>query len=262
MSFISITTERTTYFDSMLGGPDWPQAKVLDFGGNRGATLASRRIKESNYWCLDVSRDAIERGQQEFPQAHWVFYNRYNFHFNPAGVEGLKIPIEGQKFDIILAYSVFTHTSMAEMIELTGALCGLLAENGKLAFTFIDPHYQLPENYSDLLRGKSMRTNLRLRLEKIKLQNPAVPVEERLRQAAHSEWCTVVNDGDIYVNHENIGAYSAESKKLYDTFHTPEFMARIFPEAVILPPPVDYDTGGSEMQHCCVLGPLNTSQHS
>jgi hypothetical protein len=246
----------------MLSGPDWSQAKVLDFGGNRGATLASGRIKESNYWCLDVSRDAIERGKQEFPQAHWIFYNRYNFHFNPDGIEGLKIPIEAQKFDIILAYSVFTHTSKAEMIELTGALRGLLAENGKLAFTFIDQHYQLPENYSDLLRGKPTQTNLRLRLEKIKLQNLAVPVEEVLWQAANSEWCTVVNDGDIYVNHENIGAYSVESKKLYDTFYSPELIARIFPEAVILPPPRDYDTGGSEMQHCCVLGPPNSRQHS
>jgi hypothetical protein len=141
-------------------------------------------------------------------------------------------------------------------------LRGLLADNGKLAFTFIDQHYKLPEHYSELLRGKSTRTNLRLRLEKLKLQNSAVPVEEMLRQAAGSEWCTVVNDCDIYINHENIAAYSTDSKKLYDTFCTPELMSRIFPDAVILSPPQDYDAAGAEMQHCCVLGPWTRRLHS
>jgi SAM-dependent methyltransferase len=255
MSFVSVATERLTYFDVLLDRPDWAKARVLDFGGNKGASLSSGRIKESNYWCLDVSRDAIEYGKREHPQAHWIFYDRYNFHFNPLGVPGLPIPMHGERFDYILAYSVFTHTSRAEMIELVASLRSFLTENGRLAFTFIDPHYELPEQYSDLLRGKPSRTNLRLRLEKLRLQNPAVPVEGILAQASASDWCTIVNDSDVYVNHEQIGNYPLGTKKLYDSFFTPKHMKQIYPEASILPPPHNYHAAGAEMQHCCILGP-------
>ena len=254
MSFISVASERLTYFDSLLGKPDWERAKVLDFGGNRGASLSSGRIRENNYWCLDVSRDAMECGKREHPNAHWIFYDRYNFHFNPTGVPGLPIPINEDKFDFILAYSVFTHTSKEEMIELVTSLRTFLRAHGKLAFTFIDPHFILPPDYGDLLRGKEIRTNLRLRLEKIRLQNPAVPLENMLHQATGADWCTVVNDCDIYVNHEQVGHYSTKAQKLYDTFYTPACMERIFSEATIMPPPEDYNANGAEMQHCCVLG--------
>ncbi len=217
-------------------------------------TILIGRIRENNYWCLDVSRDAMECGKREHPNAHWIFYDRYNFHFNPTGVPGLPIPINEDKFDFILAYSVFTHTSKEEMIELVTSLRTFLRAHGKLAFTFIDPHFILPPDYGDLLRGKEIRTNLRLRLEKIRLQNPAVPLENMLHQATGADWCTVVNDCDIYVNHEQVGHYSTKAQKLYDTFYTPACMERIFSEATIMPPPEDYNANGAEMQHCCVLG--------
>jgi hypothetical protein len=45
------------------------------------------------------------------------------------------------KFDIILAFSVFTHTHQKEMLELVEQLRRLLAPRGVLAFTFCDPAY-------------------------------------------------------------------------------------------------------------------------
>src|SRR5436305_10442428 len=141
MSFISAATERLTYFGSQLGDPDWSKAKVLDFGGNWGAALDTGRINEANYWCLDVSCDAIERGKRMHPRAHWIFYDRYNFCFNPTGIRKLALPLGEEKFDYILSYSVFTHTSKAEMIELVASLRTHLTPDGKFAFTFIDPHY-------------------------------------------------------------------------------------------------------------------------
>src|SRR5262249_24580918 len=118
-SFISARREGVfTYFDYELGSPSWKDKKVLDFGGNIGNLLhdQSSTIEPHNYWCIDVSRNAIERGKLTYPSAHWLFYNRYNFAFNPGGVEGLEVPDAGQKFDYIVAYSVFTHTSKAEMM--------------------------------------------------------------------------------------------------------------------------------------------------
>jgi SAM-dependent methyltransferase len=256
MTFISAAPEHLSYYDLQLGHPDWERATVLDFGGNRGNALMAGRIKESNYWCVDVSLDAIDQGRRDYPEAHWIFYNRYNFHFNPTGIPGLPIPLKGRSFDYILAYSVFTHTSKAEMIELVADLRALLVESGKLAFTFIDPHLVLPRDYSSLLREHDPPTNLGLRLEVIKKQrSSSLPVQQRLREAAGCDWCTLINDGDLYVGLEDTIDHAAQTKTLYDTFCTVARMRQIFPEGTILASPEEYDPQGREMQHCCILGP-------
>ena len=259
MTFISGAPEHLTYYDLQLDHPDWENAKVLDFGGNRGITLTSGRIRESNYWCVDVSLDAIDQGRRDYPEAHWVFYNRYNFHFNPTGISGLPIPLSGRSFDYVLAYSVFTHTSKAEMIELVDYLRGLLVNTGRLAFTFIDPHYVLPRNYANHLREHDPPTNLGLRLEVIKKRNPSLPVQQRLREAAGSDWCTLINDGQLYLGPDDTIDHQVETKTLYDTFCTVSHMRQIFPEAMILASPEEYDPQGREMQHCCILGPKKES---
>jgi SAM-dependent methyltransferase len=255
MSFVSAAPEHLTYYDLLLGHPNWEDAKVLDFGGNRGITLTAGRIRERNYWCLDVSRDAIDLGRRDYPEAHWIFYNRYNFYFNPGGIAGLRIPLQGRSFDYILAYSVFTHTSKAEMIELVGYLRELLVEGGQLAFTFKDPHYVLPRNYTGLLREHDSPTNLGLRLERIKEVNPSLPVQQRLRQASGCQWCTLINDGNLYLGPDDTINHQIETRTLYDTFCTASYMHEIFPEATILASPEEYDPQGREMQHCCILGP-------
>ena len=264
MSFISTAPERFTYFDLQLGHPRWAGCKVLDFGGNKGALLSTARIEPRNYWCLDLSRDAIEQGKREYPQAHWIFYNRYNFAFNPRGIPGLPLPLDDEKFDFILAYSVFTHTSRAEMLELVEVLGNRLVSNGTLAFTFIDPHCVLPEDYSPLLQGKTQRTNLRLRLEKMRALSPGLSVDAMLREAESAEWCTLVNGCDLYVDHEQIKAYSPEQKLAYDTFYSARSMKRLFPEATVAACPENYNPGGGQMQHCCILrkhsgGPMQTA---
>lgn len=254
MTFISAAPEHLTYFDLQLDHPDWENAKVLDFGGNRGITLTSGRIRESNYWCVDVSLDAIDQGRRDYPEAHWIFYNRYNFQFNPTGIIGLPIPLQGRSFDFILAYSVFTHTSKREMMELVGSLRELLVDDGRIAFTFKDPHWVLPRGYSSLVREHNPPTNLGLRLEKIKECEPSLSVQKRLRQATGADWCTLINNGDLYLGAENSIDSQIETKMLYDTFCTVSYMGQIFPEATILPSPPDYDPQGREMHHCCILG--------
>lgn len=254
MSFISCAPEHLTYFDRQLAYPDWENATVLDFGGNRGITLAGGRIQECNYWCVDVSADAIAQGRRDYPNAHWIFYNRYNFHFNPTGVPGLPVPLEEPLFDYILSYSVFTHTSKAEMIELVADLTELLVDDGRLAFTFIDPHFVLPRGYSSsLLRKHDPPTNLALRLERMKEENPSLPVRERLWQAAGADWCTLINDGDLYLGPEDSVDHRSETKTLYNSFCTASYMRQIFPGAAIFPSPADYDPQETEMQHCCIL---------
>ena len=225
-----IKSTQFAYFDEQLDYPDWSDKLVLDFGGNRGNLLhdPSCRIRHENYYCLDVIRDAIDEGRKTFPGAHWVHYDRYNRSFNPEGVPDLPVPDLGVKFDVILAYSVFTHTTFEEMKELVGQLETRLAPGGTLAFTFIDPHY-----------GK----NLQWRLEK----SHGLDVDELLMQSINADWCSLVNGRELYVN--SSGPWTADSQTCatYNVFYTETFLRKQFPRARIRPPV------NGEMQHCAIL---------
>ena len=101
---------------------------MLDFGGNIGNMLRdpNSTIDEERYWCIDVVKESIESGKAVFPKAHWVFYDRYCFFFNPHGISRLKLPRLEQPFDYIVAYSVFTNTSRTDMLDLVEQLQGQL----------------------------------------------------------------------------------------------------------------------------------------
>jgi hypothetical protein len=205
------------YFDRQLNAPDWRNMKVLDFGGTDGNLLWNPgcAIEHENYYCLDVVRDAVDEGRRTFPRAHWIHYDRYNCSFNPGGVPNLPIPTLGARFDAILAYSVFTHTTREEMHELTSRLLEQLAPDGVLAFTFEDPRLNLSE-----------------------------PLLQRSRGA---RWCALVDGKTLSI--DDNGHWSGEAARCmtYDVYYTPEQMQREFPNATILDPVND------ETQHCCVM---------
>lgn len=228
------------YFDQILGHPEWRGRQVLDFGGSDGNLLRNGdcTIAADDYWCLDVVRDAVEEGRRAFPDAHWVHYDRYNCSFNPGGRRELPVPDLGIRFDFILAYSVFTHTTLEEMRELVGQLRAQLAPGGALAFTFQDPHHQpWPETRPG--------TNLRLRLETFR-GRPGFDPERVAAAGAGAEWCALV-DGALFLHENGRWSDAAESCMTYDVYFTVEFMQREFPDAEIAAPV------NGEMQHCCVL---------
>lgn len=223
------------YFDVQLDHPDWCGKRVLDFGGNRGNLLRdpSCTIRPSDYYCLDVIGEAIDEGRKAFPEAHWFHYDRYNCSFNPEGVVDLPVPDLGVAFDFILAYSVFTHTTLEEMHDLVSQLQARLAPDGLLAFTFIDPNWN---------------GNLRWRLEK---HNSAERVEALLAQAQDVRWCSLINGTDLYVNSN--GAWAGEACMTHNVYYTESFLRSQFPGATIKQPV----TG--EMQHCVCLRPHSSA---
>ena len=221
------------YFDEQLGRPDWRGKRVLDFGGNKGNLLLDPAcaIRHQDYYCLDVIDAAIAAGRKAFPDAHWSHYNRYNCSFNPDGIVDLPIPDLGVEFDFILAYSVFTHTTREEMNELVEQLRTRLAPRGRLAFTFIDPHWQ---------------SNLRCRLEQ---RNSADKVEELLARSRDAAWCALVNGTDLFVNSNGEWANNSADCTTYNVYYTAEFMREQFPDATIKQPV------NGETQHCCICNP-------
>jgi 2-polyprenyl-3-methyl-5-hydroxy-6-metoxy-1,4-benzoquinol methylase len=225
-----VKTSQFAYFNEQLDYPDWSGKLVLDFGGNKGNLLLdpSCSIKQQDYYCVDVVKEAIEEGRKSFPEAHFAHYDRYNRSFNPEGKRDAKVPDVGVKFDFILAYSVFTHTTLEEMTDLVGQLETLLAPGGALAFTFIDPHW---------------RRNLQWRLER----SGAPDVESLVAEGNKADWCSLINGVELYVNSNGPWNLSPETCATYNVFYSEHFLRRQFPSAAVCPPV------NGEMQHCAIL---------
>lgn len=248
MAFLSTKTGQFTYFAQQLGESNWRGKNVLDFGGNVGNMLRdpNSTIDHERYWCIDVVNESIEQGKTEFPEAHWLFYDRYCFFFNPHGIRSLPLPRFDQTFDFIVAYSVFTNTPRREMLELVEQLQALLNADGALAFTFIDPHYHS-------WPGRDARNNLVWRLEReIFLEGEKgntldIDVHALNERAQHAPWFVLVNGADLYLETDSVRSYKLEEQRTFHTFYTVDYIRSLFPQATILPPAND------EMQHCCVI---------
>jgi 2-polyprenyl-3-methyl-5-hydroxy-6-metoxy-1,4-benzoquinol methylase len=250
VTWISTRTGQFAYFDQQLGHPEWAGKKVLDFGGNVGNLLLDPNctIEPANYWSIDVSRDAIPEGRQRHPEAHFVFYDRYNFEYNQTGTVGLPIPDPGVKFDIIVGWSIFTHNSKAEMFELTDQLMNMLTADGVAAFTFIDPNWTPPDGWARDNEAPGF-SNLRWRLEARHATNPDMDVPALLEAAARTEqtWTTLVNDDELYFDPDDDGLSEDKPQRTYITFCTPDYMRRLFPTGRVL------DPIPPERQSCVIL---------
>ena len=110
------TTNRFSLFEKFAG--NYKNKKILDYGGNRGNLLyfSQGKIKQENYTCIDVEKDAIEQGKIEFPNANFMHYDRYNWMYNHNGNMQHDFPKLYLCYDIIWAYSVFSHTDLDEFI--------------------------------------------------------------------------------------------------------------------------------------------------
>lgn len=230
------------YFDTQLGYPDWPNLSVLDFGSNQGYLLSGPGcpIEPRNYCGMDVLRDAVAAGRRRFPDAQWLHFDRYNCSFNPGGDPDCAIPDPGRRFDVILAYSVFTHTTREDMLELVGQLRALLAPGGILAFTFID-HRHVSR------AGTRVMTNLEWRLRKMQPGQSEEELRMMLRTSDRAAWCALVGPNRIYT--ETNGSWEDDGDEVltYHVYYTADEMRRLFPQSEILPPV------NGEMQHCCLI---------
>ena len=117
--------------------------KILDFGSNCGNFLKSNPnvIPLHHYTGIDVDIQAIEEGRKLFPESNWVWYNRKNPAYNPTGQAVL--PNVDQNFDVVVSYSVFSHTSFEDTFELIEYLYSKINKGGKILFSYCDVENQL-----------------------------------------------------------------------------------------------------------------------
>lgn len=234
-----VSTRRTQfpYFDELLGHPVWKGRKILDFGGNVGTFLASAgdNVNHEDYWCIDINRAVVEQGRLTYPRAHFVHFNRYSPQYNPYGKRNQPIPDCGVKFDIILAFSVFTHVDKKEMVETVGALRRMLARDGVLAFTFFDPRYDRSLSDPRIPRGSTAIRNLGSR--------------GRLEMVKRARWFIVIDD-TLYVEPDDALHHQTRVGKPHESFcsfFTADLMKSLFTGTTIRDPVC------RELQHCCIL---------
>lgn len=236
-NLVSTRLTQFPYFDEVLGHPEWKGRKILDFGGNIGTFLTSAgdRVDHEDYWCIDINPAVVEQGRLTYPRAHFVHFNRYSPQYNPYGRRNQPIPDCGVKFDIILAFSVFTHVDKKEMVESVGALRRMLAPDGVLAFTFFDPRFDRSLSDPSLRRGSTVLRNLgpRGQHEMVKRARWFVMIDDTL----------YVEPGDALYHQTRRG----KPHESYCSFFTADFMKSLFPGATIHAPVC------REWQHCCII---------
>jgi SAM-dependent methyltransferase len=241
-AWISTRTGQFAYFDAQLGRPDWTGKRVLDFGGNAGNLLLDPRcsIAPANYWCLDIVAAAVAEGRRRHPDAHFVHYDRYNHEYNPTGTPGLALPDLGGPFDLILAWSVFTHTSRPDMLDTVAELRDLLVDGGRLAFTFFDPLWTPPPGWARRTESPGL-SNLSWRLLWRGKESPHFDVDgtERRARQGLTPWAALVDD-DLVLDpdHDDRGAPVRTSgpPAVHISFCSTDHMRQLFPDAEVLPP--------------------------
>lgn len=122
------------YFSQL--GIDFNNKTVLDFGGNHGNLIRSSNniIQEKNYTCVDISKQGLAEGKLMFPNASWIYYNRYHPVYNKDGNKEETPTIK--TYDIIIANSVFNHFTDNEIKFFVNYLYKHLNPNGKFYFTW------------------------------------------------------------------------------------------------------------------------------
>jgi SAM-dependent methyltransferase len=255
-------TTQFMYFDAILERPAWKESKILDFGGNIGGFLvgAGDAVNHDDYWCIDINKVVVEQGRRNHPRAHFVHFNRYSTQYNPEGIRNLPIPDCGLKFDIIIAFSVFTHVHPVEIVELVYYLRSMLTPQGVLAFTFTDPSYDRTLTDPSLRPVTGVQEMLRQNKDKIPALQaelllqyndkiPGLQIEEMVQRANQSKWCLLI-DTRLYVepgdefSHQQRQGRPEES---YCSYFKPDWIQSLFPDGKVHAPV------RPEWQHCCVL---------
>jgi len=129
-------TNRFPLFEEIF--KDYENCTVFDFGGSSGNLLyfSNGKILDKKYTCLDISKEAIEKGKDEFPNSTWIHYDRFNWMYNYNGNREVIFPNVDQNQDLIWAYSVFSHVDADEFIKTIEWFCNFNFK--KIAVSFLD----------------------------------------------------------------------------------------------------------------------------
>lgn len=135
MSVMYLEYDVAEYFGKVkpLDGTD-----VLDWGCNHANFLKYGATPKS-YMGIDLDASVIEANVAKWPEHRWRVYDTYNHQYRAD--MALSSPtwplLDDDKFDAILAFSVFTHTDLDEFRLMTRRWSHSLTPTGDILATFI-----------------------------------------------------------------------------------------------------------------------------
>lgn len=136
------------------GLTDFSESDILDIGcGVRfTVTIINRELDVKSYTGIEVHKPIVDFLSKEvddpkFHFHHWDVHNKlYNDNGHPMLLSE-ELPVNGQYYDQIWLFSVFTHQSPTDTLTMLNLLRKHIRDNGKLVFTcFIDEEL---ETYND-----------------------------------------------------------------------------------------------------------------
>jgi SAM-dependent methyltransferase len=122
---------------------DYSQVKVLDFGCNQGnyVSRAYKTVKPAQYVGIDLNFPSIEIAKLKHPAYKFIHYNKWHPGYNPRGKKDVKVAdFVDSDFDVVIAYSVLTHTTVDQTRKMLDELYQVIKPGGTILFTvwFID----------------------------------------------------------------------------------------------------------------------------
>lgn len=94
------------------------KGSFIDFGGNRGNALYFEcyPLSEENYTVVDVVKDALDMGKEEFPAATFIHYNKFNLLYNRDGDHTATFP-KIATHDFSFSFDYFVSVDFEEMLQ-------------------------------------------------------------------------------------------------------------------------------------------------
>lgn len=95
------------------------KGSFIDFGGNRGNALyfECHPLTENTYTVVDVVKEALELGKQEFPTASFIHYNKFNLLYNRGGNVDEPLPTI-TTHDFSFSFDYFLSVDFTEMLTV------------------------------------------------------------------------------------------------------------------------------------------------
>jgi len=124
-------------FDFMVSQGLKPHHKLLDIGCGclRGGKHFIEYLDKRNYTGIDKSKELIETGAKEYQD---LFFNKVP---TLKWIKDLNFDIITQEFDYILAFSLFTHLNLNEILKVLYQIEHLLKSDGKFFFSYFTGKY-------------------------------------------------------------------------------------------------------------------------
>jgi SAM-dependent methyltransferase len=160
-----------------LGIDDLGDSEVLDFGCGVKFTqaLINRQLPIKRYVGIDVQPEMINYLQRHVgdPRFEYHHLDARNVLYNPGGVQlsdTMPLPIDGQTFDVICLFSVFTHLAPHDYRTMLKLLRRFAKSDGRLFFTLYVGErtpggHGLMDSWSKIL-GRVRHEDLERHLEK------------------------------------------------------------------------------------------------